>query len=76
MERFAMNNTIRFWDFKFWAIIAIVVMLCSVSYAEVQDEQEQQEVLTGLGQRMLKRVSVDFRNTPIDDVIRQRSKAT
>ncbi len=28
------------------------------------------EVLSTLGQRMQKRVSVDFRNTPIDDVIR------
>ena len=66
-----MNNSMKLWDFKFWAIIAIVVMLCAMCLsAEVPEDKDQQEVLTGLGQRMLKRVSVDFRNTPIDDVIR------
>jgi len=46
---------------------------------QIVDEQQQQiayeqegpkEVLTTLEQRMLKKISIDFRNTPIDDVLR------
>ena len=34
------------------------------------EDAKQKEVLTNLEQRMLKTISIDFRNTPIEDVIR------
>ncbi len=52
-------------------ILALVIGACPAAVAE--DEMEdtgQKEVLTTLEQRMLKKISIDFRNTPIDDVIR------
>jgi type IV pilus assembly protein PilQ len=47
---------------------AAVCLVCALAVAE--DEAEEAEVLTSLEQRMLKRISVNFRSTPIDDVIR------
>ena len=56
---------------KFLAVLALVMAACAITTAENDDEfLEKKEVLTTLEQRMLKRISIDFRNTPIDDVIR------
>jgi type IV pilus assembly protein PilQ len=55
------------------AIFVLVLMVCSAAFAEDEQEssaQAKKEVLTGLGQRMLKRVSVDFRNMQVEDAIR------
>ncbi|MBN1795558.1 MAG: hypothetical protein JW804_02695 [Sedimentisphaerales bacterium] len=49
-------------------VAAAFIALCCVAYAA--DERVEKEVLTTLEMRMQKRISVDFRNTPIDDVIR------
>jgi type IV pilus assembly protein PilQ len=57
---------------KLLVVLALVMAVCAITTAENNDELlgEKKEVLTSLEQRMLKRISIDFRNTPIDDVIR------
>ena len=52
-------------------IFGLSVMLCGITIAEDGDENagQEQEVLTTLEQRMLKKISIDFSETPIDDVI-------
>jgi type IV pilus assembly protein PilQ len=53
------------------AILATVVLACTIAAAEDGGEQaEKKEVLTELELRMEKKISVDFRDMPIDDVIR------
>lgn len=55
-------------------LLMLFVLVAAVSVPAFAEEQnkppEKKEVLTTLEQRMQKRISVDFRNTPIDDVIR------
>ncbi len=54
-----------------WLQFFITAMLClNVFAAEVADQNDKKEVLTTLEQRMQKRISVDFRNMPMEDVIR------
>jgi type IV pilus assembly protein PilQ len=49
----------------------VITAGCVVAIAESNDSNTgNKEVLSTLGQRMQKRVSVDFRDTPIEDVIR------
>jgi len=56
---------------KFLMILAFVMAACAITVAENANEDlEKKEVLTALERRMLKKISVDFRDTPIDDVIR------
>ncbi|TFG49400.1 MAG: hypothetical protein E4H40_03070 [Candidatus Brocadiia bacterium] len=55
------------------AVLVFAIITCSAGSAEEnqgESTQAKKEVLTGLGQRMLKRVTVEFRNTPIEDAIR------
>jgi len=54
-------------------ILLLVIMtgiICFAAAAEEQKEQANPEVMSSLEQRMQKRISVNFRGTPIDDVIR------
>jgi type IV pilus assembly protein PilQ len=55
-------------------ILALALAAYPADVAEevegVTEDAGQREVLTTLEQRMLKKISIDFRNTPIDDVIR------
>ena len=52
-------------------ILALVTTICVAAVAEnIEEESQSKEVLTPLEQRMLKKISIDFRNTPIEDVIR------
>ncbi len=61
----------RFKGLKFLAVLAFVITACAVAVAENGDgASKQQEVSTTLEQRMQKTISVDFINTPIEDVIR------
>ncbi|MBN2456973.1 MAG: hypothetical protein JXB29_10655 [Sedimentisphaerales bacterium] len=56
-----------------WLLIvaSIVLVCCTGAFADNEDKKaEEKEVLTDLEVRMQKRISVDFVNTPIDDVIR------
>ncbi len=55
----------KFRGLWFLAIAALVMAVCAVAVAE-----NDKEVRTTLEQRMQKKISVDFRNTPIEDVIR------
>ncbi len=54
------------------AFLALLIFACGVVYAEndANDLSSRNEVLTPLKQRMLKKVSVEFRDTPIEDVLR------
>ena len=62
-------------------VFVFVMVFCVVAITEeravvteeratVTEEKEDSEVRTTLEQRMLKRISVDFKNTPIEDVLR------
>jgi type IV pilus assembly protein PilQ len=62
---------------KLLGLVTILTLAIAAYPAEVTEEAEgvmedagQKEILTTLEQRMLKKISIDFRNTPIDDVIR------
>jgi type IV pilus assembly protein PilQ len=62
---------------KLLGLLTILALAIAAYPADVAEEVEgetedagQKEVLTTLEQRMLKKISIDFRNTPIEDVIR------
>jgi len=56
---------------KFLVILAFIMAVCAIAVAEVGNEDlSKAEVLTTLELRMQKRISIDFRDTPIDDVLR------
>ena len=66
-----MRSSMKSKALKFLMVLAFVMVAGAVTVAENDDELlAQKEILTTLEQRMLKRISVDFRNTPIEDVIR------
>ena len=52
-------------------VIAVICFSCTISVAQDGNEDLEQEVLTDLGQRMQKRISIDVNDVPIDTVIRQ-----
>lgn len=53
-------------------LITIIMLAASFTFADVTADANagDNEVLSSLGLRMQKKISVDFRNTPIDDVLR------
>ncbi|MHC4087267.1 MAG: hypothetical protein ACYSU5_18965 [Planctomycetota bacterium] len=56
---------------KLLVIAALVLATCGIVVAaEANEETDKKEVLTSLEQQMLKTISITFRDTPIDDVIR------
>ena len=56
---------------KLLVIVALVMATCgTVVAAEANEEADKKEVLTPLEQQMQKTISITFRDTPIDDVIR------
>jgi type IV pilus assembly protein PilQ len=61
-----MKNLMKLRGIKFLTILMAVMLAWTVVIAEQTDK----EVLTELEQQMRKRISVNFSNTPIDDVIR------
>jgi len=66
-----MRSSMKSKILRFLMIFAFVMAACVVAGAENGSvDLEEKEVLTTLEQRMLKRISIDFRNTPVDDVIR------
>jgi len=66
-----MRSFMKSRELKFLTILAFVIAACTIAVAEDGNEDlAKKEVLTSLEQRMLKRISIDFRNTPVDDVIR------
>jgi len=52
------------------AIVLVLMSSVFTSAAANSGQSEKKEVLTDLERRMQKEISVDFRNTPIDDVLR------
>jgi len=67
-----MRNLMKLRGIKSLTILMAVMLAWTVVIAEQTDiaEQADKEVLTGLEQQMRKRISVNFSNTPIDDVLR------
>ncbi len=56
---------------KLLTFFMLVTAVCFTALAETGDKDSQNsEVMTTLEQRMQKKISVDFRDTPIEDVIR------
>ena len=53
-------------------ILGLVMVVYAVAVAEdtYYKDTEDQEVLTDMERRMTKKISIDFRNTPIEDVLR------
>ncbi len=68
-----MRSSMKFRGLKFLMILAFVMAACAACVAAAEngnEDSEKKEVLTTLEQRMQKRISIDFRDTPIEDVIR------
>ncbi|GAI39941.1 unnamed protein product [marine sediment metagenome] len=66
-----MRSSMKSKALKLLMVLAFVMVACAITVAENANEDlEKKEVLTALERRMLKKISIDFRNTPIDDVIR------
>lgn len=58
---------------KYRLLIMLAVLIVSYAIAVVEENDSNvpdKEVLSSLGQRMQQKVCVDFRNTPIEDVLR------
>ena len=67
-----MRNLMKLRGIKFLTILMVVMLAWTVVIAEQTDiaEQADKEVLTELEQQIRKRISINFSNTPIDDVLR------
>src|SRR4030043_156365 len=65
-----MKKCYEFRQLKMLLALLIILGFCVVSIAQDAGQAAKEEkVLTSVGQKMLKKISVDFRDTPIDDVI-------
>ena len=65
------SSVIKCRGLKFLTLLAFVMAACAVAAAENDyNDLESIEILTTLEQRMQKKISVNFRDMPIDDVIR------
>ena len=71
-----MKNCYEFRQLKVLLVLLLVLGFCAVSIAQGADQAakaakaaKDETALTAVGEKMLKRISVDFRDTPIDDVI-------
>ncbi|MHC4206566.1 MAG: secretin N-terminal domain-containing protein [Planctomycetota bacterium] len=65
-----MKNCFKAGQLKMLLALLLILGFCVVGIAQDAEEAaEEEKVLSAVGQKMLKRISVDFRDTPIDDVI-------
>ena len=63
--------TIRYGGFRALTLLAVICLGCAtVAAGDANDVPEETKVSTELERLMLKSISVQFRETPIDDVIR------
>ncbi len=67
-----------FCDYKQLKLLAALLLILGLSVTSIGQEAEEMEDdsvgLTAVEQKMLQKISVDFRETPIDDVIRALAK--
>ncbi len=60
---------------KVLGVLMVLLGICVVSFAQgAAQPAKEEKMLTAVDQKMLKKISVDFRDTPIDDVIRTIAK--
>ena len=64
-----MKKCLKAVQLKTLVALLLILSFCVVSIAQETGEAAEEEVMTAVDQKMLKRISVDFRDTPIDDVI-------
>jgi type IV pilus assembly protein PilQ len=66
-----MKNCYEFRQLKMLLALLLMLGFCAVSIAQDagQAAEEEERVLTPVQQQMLKEISVDFRETPIEDVL-------
>ncbi|MFC1604097.1 secretin N-terminal domain-containing protein [Planctomycetota bacterium] len=65
-----MKNCYGFRQLKMLLAMLLLLSFCVVSVAQDAGQAaEEEKVLTAVAEKMLKKISVDFRDTPIDDVI-------
>ncbi len=70
-----MKNCCTLGRFKVFGVLLVLLGICVVSFAkDAAQPAKEEKVLTAVDQKMLKKISVDFRDTPIDDVIRTIAK--
>jgi type IV pilus assembly protein PilQ len=70
-----MKNCWESRQLKMWAALLLVLGVCVAGVAQGAAEPAGEEkVPSAVQQKMLKKISVDFRDTPIDDVIRAIAK--
>jgi len=68
---FIMRNFTKYTGLKIWLALVIATTVFVPALAEDSgDISGKKNILTSLEERMQKRISVDFRDTPIEDVIR------
>jgi len=60
----------KYWVLKFLTLVTIVCIICPAAIAGDANDANKPLERAPFEQRMQKRVSLDFRNTPIEDVIR------
>ncbi|HUV66220.1 MAG TPA: secretin N-terminal domain-containing protein [Sedimentisphaerales bacterium] len=60
---------------KILAVLMVILGLCAASFTQgAAEPAADKKVPTAVDQKMLKKISVEFRDTPIDDVIRTIAK--
>ena len=69
-----MKNYCESRKLKMLAALLLILGFCVVGIPQGAEKPPEEKVLTAVEQKMLKKISVDFRDTPIDDVIRTIAK--
>lgn len=69
-----MKNYCESRKLKMLAALLLILGLCVAGIPQDAEKPPEEKVLTTVEQKMLKKISVDFRETPIDDVIRTIAK--
>lgn len=64
-----MKNCLKSGQLKMLVALLLILNFCVVSIAQETAKAAEEQVLSAVDQKMLKKISVDFRETPIDDVI-------
>jgi type IV pilus assembly protein PilQ len=65
-----MKNFTKYMGLKIWVALVVAAAFSPVLAEDSNNVSGKERILTTLEERMQKKISVDFRDTPIDDVIR------